>query len=105
MDLPWIEINGFKIMANIYVSDVRLVKRTWAERLFEFPWRPFVAFNSKCDPKAYVYGTTIFVSPKTFLNIEREGQVEGVTLVGGLLDVQGAHKALKINRASVNKKS
>ena len=64
MDL---EHKGLKIMADSFVSDYR--SRSFAERWFTFPWRPFQ--RTKLEPIAYVmWNKVVIVSPRTFRQLE-----------------------------------
>lgn len=59
----------------------KLVKRSWVERLFSRPWRPFEKFNSiwvenpALPPKGEVYfyreKNTYFVRPEDFERLKR----------------------------------
>ncbi len=37
---------GIQIITDPYVSDYDQVRRTWRERLFSWPWQPFVKFKT-----------------------------------------------------------
>jgi hypothetical protein len=58
-----------KIIIDKHISDYDSVKRTWKERLFSLPWRPWVKMKSVHAPKVYKTGDTIICSPKTEANI------------------------------------
>lgn len=58
-----------KIIIDKHVSDYDQIKRTWKERLFSRPWRPWVSKKSVHNPKIYRAGDTIICSPKTEANI------------------------------------
>lgn len=55
-----------EIIESVYVSDFDYVKRTWKERLFSLPFRPFHAKKVVHNPKLYVLKNgQIVCSPKT----------------------------------------
>lgn len=59
-------IVGLNIVADMYVSDYELVKRSWRERLFTLPWTPLKRFKSVYVPPAYIEPNGVVrVSPKT----------------------------------------
>ncbi len=59
-----------KIVSDIHISDYETVKRSWKERLFSRPWRPFVRFNKVHKPKVYQFGDTYICSPQTEARIQ-----------------------------------
>lgn len=58
-------ILGMKLVVNKYVPDTSTVKRTWKERLFTLPWRPFSKYKNIYAPRAFLLDGTVYVSPKT----------------------------------------
>lgn len=41
----------------------RKVERSWAERLFSFPWRPFKKFDVFWEPAIFSVGNRLIVHP------------------------------------------
>lgn len=57
---------GCKIIEDSNVTDLKIVYRTWAERLFTLPWTPFKKTKTIYAPIAYhMSDGTIVISPKT----------------------------------------
>lgn len=56
-----------KIIQDKMVSDYESVKRTWRERLFSWPWKPWKKFNSVYNPKVYsLKDGTLVMSPASY---------------------------------------
>ena len=47
-------VNGVLIKPSPYVTDYTLVRRTWKERLFTLPWRPFQKIKTGWWPRVYI---------------------------------------------------
>ena len=61
-----LSLQGLNIVADIYISDYELVRRSWYERLFTRPWKPLVKYKSLYLPPMNILADgTILVSPKT----------------------------------------
>lgn len=60
-----------KIIVDNYVSDYDQVKRTWKERIFTLPWRPFEKFKLVYNPKMYVIGNSIICSHCTEIRLKQ----------------------------------
>lgn len=65
-----------KVIISPYVSDTKIVRRTWKERLFSLPWRPFRQMNVVDSQKIYQVGDQLIVSPKTHSDLVRQGLVK-----------------------------
>lgn len=66
-----IELAGLKIQENAYVSDWTTVRRTWRERLFTRPWRPWKKWTTKFEPRGLYFQETglVLVSYQSYLKI------------------------------------
>ncbi len=64
IDLP----GGFVMRPETYISDSE--RRTWKERLFERPWKPFT--RTKPASIAWIVGKEVLVSWNTFLKFKGE---------------------------------
>lgn len=66
-------VGGMKVIIDNHVRDYDLVKRTWKERLFTWPWKPFKKYNSVFNPKYYKFGNeNILCSPQGYEILKRE---------------------------------
>ena len=63
---------GLKVIASINVPDYETVKRTWRERLFTLPWRPFKSTKSVYKPIAYIFNNVVLVSYFTYTKLHDE---------------------------------
>lgn len=54
-----------KILPDRYISDWHWVKRSWKERLFTRPWKPWKHRKIVNSPRAYIIGDTAYVSYAT----------------------------------------
>jgi len=61
--------NGKKIVISIYISDVDLEVRSWMDRLFSWPWRPFKRTNEIAVSRIYQTPDYYIMSPKTFSDL------------------------------------
>ncbi len=62
---------GIQIITDPYVSDYDQVRRTWRERLFSWPWQPFVKFKTVYSPKYYkIEGNKILCSPQSAAQLQ-----------------------------------
>lgn len=68
MNIP----EGYEILPCMYVSDISIVKRTWKERLFSLPWKPFQKTKEIEEPKVYLSETIAVVSYKTYYRLMKE---------------------------------
>ena len=59
------------LISSSHLSDYESVARTWKERLFTLPWRPWVRTKSIHRPKVFQYGNTIICSPATLKSLEK----------------------------------
>lgn len=66
-DLFWLtKLPENKVVADPSISDYETVPRSWRERLFTRPWRPFIKTKVIFSPIAYVMpGGTVMVSVRT----------------------------------------
>ena len=48
-----ITYKGIQIIPDRHISDYRIVRRTWKERLFSRPWQPFVKAKTVHSPQIY----------------------------------------------------
>jgi hypothetical protein len=65
-----------RVYPSQYVADYKILRRTWRERLFTLPWRPFETHKTITEIKAYISGDHIFVSYHTFGKITK-GEMDG----------------------------
>ena len=61
------------IIPDMYVSDYTTVIRTWKERLFSLPWKPWSSTKSVYSPTAFIVGDKILVSYQTYWKILEDG--------------------------------
>lgn len=67
---------GIRIIADPYVSDFKIIKRSWKERLFTLPWQPLRKTNTEYNPIAYIMDNGyVIVSYRTWAILEKEGLV------------------------------
>lgn len=65
-------IASMRVTVDHKISDIEYKIRPWNYRLFTFPWRPWVKYESYYCPKAYVLPNgNIAISPKTKTIIDR----------------------------------
>lgn len=66
---------GCKVVASIYAPDNKFVRRTWKERLFTRPWKPFTRTKSVEANWAYYLKdlNTAIVTFRTAALLEKEG--------------------------------
>lgn len=71
--------NGHDI---IIVPDVVVKKRTWKERLFTFPWKPFKMTKKVPNPSSikdgefFAYGTKYYCNKRTYNELIKRTNVE-----------------------------
>lgn len=65
-------LDGKKVEASIYIPSYIKVKRSWKERLFERPWKPFKKYKEVENETALVFSGVIMVSYLKFAQIEKE---------------------------------
>jgi hypothetical protein len=49
-----LEVGGMKVIVNDALAEFDLVRRTWAERLWSLPWRPWVSFRQEPKPPTFI---------------------------------------------------
>lgn len=70
------KFNGLKIVVNNHITDAAVAKRSWKERLFTRPFKPFEKFRVVNDPHAFILDNgTIVCSQGTYNKIMK--QLEG----------------------------
>ncbi len=69
-------LSGKNIEACVYISDYRQVLRSFKERLFTLPWRPFEKYKSVYHPVAYQIGDIILVSYQTCATLIKGGIIK-----------------------------
>lgn len=76
MALQGLVMGSLNIITSVHINDFNLIERSWRERLFTLPWRPWLKTKSVYSPKIYKLGNgDIICSPRTLQNIkEREVQ-------------------------------
>lgn len=68
-----ITYNGKKYIADSHVSDVYTVNRSWFERLFSLPWRPFQKTKIVEEARLHEFLPGIYLcSYKTYAKVVRE---------------------------------
>jgi hypothetical protein len=71
----WINLCGYRLVESPFctVSEERLVKRSWKERLFTWPWRPWkstkVVEVSVPDPNYYIVDDQVVGHPVTIAKL------------------------------------
>lgn len=64
---------GSNIITSCYISDYDSIERSWKERLFTLPWRPWLKTRSVYSPKIYKLANgDILCSHRTFQNIKKQ---------------------------------
>ena len=69
---PVIYVAGVPVYPSAFVSDVSRVRRTWKQRLFTWPWRPWRAYRAEETPMAYYVSGEVHVSCKTYSRLQSE---------------------------------
>ena len=63
---------GIRVQPSTEISDLAIVERTWQERLFSLPWRPFVTHKAVYSPKGLLLSDgTLVVSLQTMIALEK----------------------------------
>ena len=76
LGLEFSHFTGLKIIKDSAIEDYRTVDRSWKERLFTLPWRPWAMAKEIHDPQFYQLGDTIVCSPasaerlRTFVGVD-----------------------------------
>lgn len=85
LGVVWLDIGGFGIpvIETPYAVTSEEVDRTWRERLFSWPWRPWVRTKFVNKPAIYVF------SPSLYGEVSRRGGG-----LAGLRDAIIVHPAL-----------
>lgn len=52
------------------------ISRTWKERLFTWPWKPFKKFNEIKKPGCYRVGDNMIVHPEVWEEIKKEVEAQ-----------------------------
>lgn len=66
---------GFDVV--VQEDEILVERRTWTERLFTLPWRPWIATKTcvvPCpipDDKVYRMGTTLYMSVRTYKEFKK----------------------------------
>lgn len=59
-------MKSMRVVTDRHITDFYYAKRTWKERLFTLPWRPWKREEAKYCPMGYVMPDgVICVSPRT----------------------------------------
>lgn len=62
-----IEYCGVTLIPSAYVEDFNIIKRTWKERLFSLPWKPFMKTKTIPEKKMYkAFDNCYFCSYNTY---------------------------------------
>jgi hypothetical protein len=61
------QITSTPIIQSKWVPETIWVKRTWKERLFSLPWKPFQKMRE--TPGVYIVGGVIYCHPKRYAEI------------------------------------
>lgn len=62
-----------RVIQNQFIGDWDYCPRTWKERLFTRPWKPFMRFRKVYSPKAFkLHNGTLLVSPESYAKLVRE---------------------------------
>lgn len=65
-------LKNYKLVPSPYVNDYKSVKRTWKERLFTFPWKPFLKEKTEYEPKGFLFMGEAIVSYQTYEKLKKE---------------------------------
>ena len=65
---------GQQIITSVHCYEVQSIKRTWRERLWSWPWRPWVTFKTFHKPVAYRMGNQIVCHPAMLSEIQQAAQ-------------------------------
>jgi hypothetical protein len=61
---------GKPVIPSVHVPDFKVVNRSFLEKWFTLPWRPWVSTKSVYAPVAYeLENGTVIVSPRTYAAI------------------------------------
>lgn len=67
------KLHNLEVIPSQWVSDYESVMRSWKERLFTRPWRPFQKTKSVYSPKAYkVLDEQIIMSFQSYEILKKE---------------------------------
>ncbi len=67
-----------RFIVSKYVEDVKLIKKTAAERWLSFPWKPWQTHKRVYWPRMIPFEDTYLVSPHTYAKLARhEFEMEG----------------------------
>jgi hypothetical protein len=62
--IPFDFIKGMELIVDDHMPKYKWIKRTWRERLFTRPWRPWVSKKQVMTDYAYIFRNHIIVSPE-----------------------------------------
>ena len=63
-------LSGLELIVDNYMPKYRWIKRTWRERLFTRPWRPWVSKRQVQTEYAYIFRNHIILSPEASKTIK-----------------------------------
>ena len=72
------ELLGMKVKYSIRAANKNIVDRTWKERLFSLPFRPFEKTKIVYEPTIWFLGNTLLVHPTLKQKIEYVMQNEHI---------------------------
>lgn len=64
------------VIISNYVSDTKIVRRSWGERLFSLPWQPLKSTKVVDSATVLKYGGMLIVSPKTYAQLVKDGTLK-----------------------------
>lgn len=69
---------GTIVLTDAFINDYDTVERTWRERLFTRPWRPWVSTKRVYAPKFYkLPGGRVLMSPASEASLREKLGVRG----------------------------
>jgi hypothetical protein len=86
-------VGGITVFKNpsLVIQRDEIVKRTWKERLFSLPWRPWIdirlVIHYDPDPHVYVYGNRLIAHPDIIAKLINQLDIKEITN-GYLSEVQ-----------------
>jgi len=63
-------IMGIKIFYSLAMDDVKIVSRTWKERLFSLPWKPLQRIKVIHKPYCAIINNNLYAHPSLKEEIE-----------------------------------
>ena len=66
-------LSGLQIVTSVYLTKPLKTGRTWRERLFSWPWRPWQEFRiiNVPDRQFYIVGKTVHCHPAMLAELQR----------------------------------